>query len=85
MFLVYPFLLFDERFSYCFSQFNSAQEEKKRFELYELNKIKKIDILFIQETHNDASNEVDWARQFDVLTFFSHKGNSIFTKRTKPF
>ncbi len=47
-------------------------EERKRFKLYELIKIKKIDILFAQETHSDALNETDWASEFDGLSICSH-------------
>ncbi len=51
---------------------NGAREERKRFKLYELIKIKKIDILFAQETHSDALNETDWASEFDGLSICSH-------------
>ncbi len=51
---------------------NGACEERKRFKLYELIKIKKIDILFAQETHSDALNETDWASEFDGLSICIH-------------
>lgn len=69
---------------------NGAREEKKRFELYELIKIKKIDILFAQETHSDVSNEENWAREFDGLPIFSHNTSLsggvaiLFSKNSIP-
>ncbi len=51
---------------------NGAREERKRFKLYELIKIKKIDILFAQETHSDALNETDCGSEFDGLSICSH-------------
>jgi len=51
---------------------NGAREQKKRAVLFETIKQKKFDIVFVQETHSDALNAVDWAREFDGLSVLSH-------------
>lgn len=79
-----------KEFHFASLNLNGARERKKRFELYELIKIKKIDILFAQETHSDVSNEEDWAREFDGLTIFSHNSSLsggvaiLFSKNSIP-
>nr|BAC82609.1 pol-like protein [Danio rerio] len=51
---------------------NGAREGKKRFYLFEMIKEKKIDVLFVQETHSDALNACDWAREYNGLPILSH-------------
>ena len=66
---------------------NGAREQKKRAVLFETIKQKKFDIVFVQETHSDALNAVDWAREFDGLSVLSHNtsnsgGVAILFSRT---
>ncbi len=35
-------------------------------------KQKKVDVLFVQETHSDELNACDWAREFDGMSILSH-------------
>ncbi|KAI3369590.1 hypothetical protein L3Q82_024474, partial [Scortum barcoo] len=35
--------------------------------------LKKLDVLFVQETHSDSSNERDWRREWPGQVFLSHK------------
>lgn len=51
---------------------NGARDNRKRFQLYEVIKQKKMDVVFVQETHSDAINAADWAREFDGVSILSH-------------
>lgn len=51
---------------------NGARDFKKRAQVFELMKYKKIDVLFLQETHTDVSNAVDCVKGFDGLVILSH-------------
>ncbi len=51
---------------------NGARDIGKRFQLYEIIKQKKIDVLLVQETHSDILNSSDWAKEFDGLSVLSH-------------
>lgn len=42
---------------------NGARNSKKRTELFEVIKQKKIDVAFIQETHSDVKNAADWMQE----------------------
>lgn len=70
---------------------NGARDFKKRAQVYELMKQKKIDVLFIQETHSDASNAVEWAKEFDGLVILSHYTSLsggvavLFSKNFTPY
>ncbi len=59
-------------FLYYSLNINGAREGRKRFQLFELVKQKKVDVLFVQETHSDELNACDWAREFDGLSILSH-------------
>ena len=50
---------------------NGARDKKKRMLLYELMKVKRIDVAFVQETHSDGNNEIDWREEWDGV-----KGNN---------
>ncbi len=41
----------------AFLNINGAREGKKRFQLFEMVKEKKVDVLFVQETHSDELNQ----------------------------
>lgn len=51
---------------------NGARDCKKRAQIYETLRCKSIDVLFVQETHSDALNAADWAKEFDGLPILSH-------------
>jgi len=51
---------------------NGAREFKKRAQVFELMKYKKFDVFFVQETHTDVSNAIDWVKEFDGLVILSH-------------
>jgi len=43
---------------------NGARDSKKRTSIHEFNKMKANDVLFLQETHSDSTNEADWRREW---------------------
>lgn len=51
---------------------NGARNSKKRTELFEVIKQKKIDVAFIQETHSDVKNAADWMQEWDGFSVLSH-------------
>ena len=51
---------------------NGARDPLKRAGLYELAKQKRLDVVFLQETHSDAGNAADWALEWDGFSFLSH-------------
>uniref|UniRef100_A0A674N027 exodeoxyribonuclease III n=1 Tax=Takifugu rubripes TaxID=31033 RepID=A0A674N027_TAKRU len=51
---------------------NGAREARKRAKAYETAKNKRIDVLFLQETHSSDSNETDWRREWEGGVFLSH-------------
>ena len=55
---------------------NGAREGKKRASIFETAKIKKVDVLFLQETHSDGGNEADWRREWEGEAILSH-GTSL--------
>lgn len=42
---------------------NGAQDIHKRAMLFELIRQKNIDVTFVQETHSDCINEIDWKKR----------------------
>lgn len=44
-----------------------VQDTSRRELKFELMKSKKIDVLFLQETHSEALNGVDWVKEFNGL------------------
>ncbi len=52
---------------------NGARDENKRASFYRLCSLKKLDIIFVQETHSAADNDVDWKREWEGDAFLSHK------------
>lgn len=40
--------------------------------MFKLIQQKRVDILIAQDTHSDAPNAADWAREFDGLAILSH-------------
>ena len=50
-----------------------ARTDVKRAALFKLSELKKLDVLFIQETHSDSRNEADCRREWPGQVFLSHK------------
>lgn len=55
---------------------NGAREASKRSLLYELMKLKEIDVMFVQETHSDTRNEWDWRREWGGEVVLSHRSST---------
>ena len=51
---------------------NGARDVRKRACLFEMVKLKKINVMFIQETHSDTLNECDWKREWEGEVILSH-------------
>lgn len=51
---------------------NGARKAKKRAVLFEMALLKHIDVLFLQETHGDLTNEADWRREWEGRVILSH-------------
>lgn len=51
---------------------NGARDFRKRADLFEIIKQKKIDVTLIQETHSDVNNVNDWMKEWEGLSFHSH-------------
>lgn len=52
---------------------NGMRDAKKWMQLYDLIKLKNIDIMFVQETHSTKENEVEWLKDWEGKIFFCHK------------
>lgn len=69
---------------------NGARDENKRASFFRLCSLKKLDIIFVQETHSTADNEVDWKREWEGDVFLSHKTSNscgvgiLFSKSFNP-
>jgi len=69
---------------------NGARDSKKRAMLYELTRQKKIDVMLVQETHSDVSNENEWQMEWDGSIILSHKNHCsgglavLFKSNFKP-
>lgn len=69
---------------------NGARDIRKRYQIYEIIKQKRIDVLCIQETHSDALNSSDWCKEFDGLSILSHLNSTssgvaiLFSKSFVP-
>jgi len=71
-FLLFSFLFFMGEVSVASVNVNGARDVKKRVMLFEMSKQKKIDIMFLQETHSDSKNATDWEREWDGISILSH-------------
>ncbi len=64
--------------------------EKKIADLFEVIKQKKIDVIFIQETHSDVKNAADWMQEWNGISVLSHNTTLsggvgiLFTKSFSP-
>ena len=46
--------------------------DAKRASLFKLCELKKLEVLFVQDTHSDSKNEGDWRREWPGQVFLSH-------------
>ena len=51
---------------------NGARSDIKRASIFRLMDLKKLDILFLQETHSDIENENDWKKEWPGEVILSH-------------
>lgn len=51
---------------------NGARESRKRAQIFEIMTQKRTDVLFLQETHSNSENAVEWAVGFDGLSVLSY-------------
>lgn len=51
---------------------NGARDPRKRANLFELMKLTKIDIMFVQETPSDTLHEADWKKEWEGGVILSH-------------
>jgi len=49
-----------------------AKKKKRELNCLKLSKQKKIDVIFIQETHSDVKNAADWMQEWDGISVLSH-------------
>lgn len=86
-FFFFSFLPFMAGISVASVNVNGARHIRKRAVLYEVFKEKKLDIVFLQETHSDVQ---EWTREWDGISILSHNtavsgGLAIlFSKSFKP-
>ena len=69
---------------------NGARDIYKRALIYEFIKEKGVDVMLLQETHSDVSNETDWRREWEGEALFSHMSSTrggvavLFAKHFLP-
>lgn len=69
---------------------NGARDVRKRASLFELVKLKSINVMLVQETHSDTLNETDWKREWDGEVVLSHLSRTsggvavLFSKNLLP-
>lgn len=51
---------------------NGARDVKTRVFLYDTAKLKKLNVLFIQETHSDDNTQTNWVRGWEGKTYLKH-------------
>lgn len=70
---------------------NGARSDVKRASFFKLVELKKLDIVFVQETHSDEENESDWKREWPGEVILSHKNSNsggvavLFSKGFSPY
>jgi len=67
------YILFIIHLKFATLNLNGARDIKKKSQLFQLMKMKHVDIFFAQETHSDIINEVNWKREWEGMAMFSHK------------
>lgn len=72
MFLFLLILLFMGEVRIASLNVNGARDPLKRAELYELLKVKRLDVALLQETHSDLVNAAEWGLEWAGLSLLSH-------------
>ena len=54
---------------------NGARYAMKRAQFQILSRIKRLDVVLLQETHSDAKNATDWALEWEGIAVLSHNSN----------
>ena len=54
---------------------NGARSDFKQAALFKLMETKRIDVMFVQETHSTTDNESDWKRAFKGEVVLSHRSS----------
>lgn len=54
---------------------NGCRGAEKRFALFDFLNWKKASVVFLQETHTDVDNQVQWLREWKGTAFLSHGSN----------
>lgn len=54
---------------------NGARADFKRAALFKLMEIKRINVMFVQETHSTVDNECEWRQAFNGEVILSHKSS----------
>lgn len=83
--LLTSFLMSD--FKVCTLNVNGARDVGKRACIYELLKLKKVNVAMLQETHSDTLNRTDWRREWDgevVLSALSSTRAGVAVLRLYP-
>lgn len=52
---------------------NGAREDVTRASLFSLFKVKKLNVIFLEETHSTADDETAWKKERDGEVFLSHE------------
>ena len=69
---------------------NGARYAMKRAQFQILSRIKRLDVVLLQETHSDAKNATDWALEWEGIAVLSHNSNAsggvacLFAKSFAP-
>jgi len=69
---------------------NGARDIHKRAKLFQLIRQKNIDVMFVQETHSDCFNEIDWKKEWESEVFLTHMSSTrggvavLFAKNLLP-
>lgn len=74
--IVFLYILFIIDLKFATLNLNGARDIKKRSQLFQLMKMKHVDVFFAQETHSDTINEVNWKREWEGMAIFSHKNST---------
>ncbi|KAL7849206.1 hypothetical protein SRHO_G00208290 [Serrasalmus rhombeus] len=64
-----------DEFKVAILNVNGARDANKRALLFELLRLKHVDVMFVQETHSDEQNAVDWVREYEGRAFLSHRSS----------
>ncbi|WAQ93481.1 YTX2-like protein [Mya arenaria] len=57
--------------TFCTLNTKRLGNKQKRLQVFKYIKVKSYDVIFLQETHSDASTSQSWKREWDGCSFFS--------------